>query len=80
MLRLCVPRPGGGSEEIQEASGSTTLGSKPGKAIHPGAEKGQGEPCKDGKTSTTAGAPGNIDPSTETSARHKQADEAEEWG
>ena len=35
-----------------------------GSPVHPhsGAEKGQGEPSKDGETSTTAGAPGDIDP------------------
>ena len=32
---------------------------------------------KDGETSTAAGAPGDTDPGTETSARYKQEDETE---
>ena len=47
---------------------------------HSGAERGQGEPGKDGETSTTAGAPGNIDPGTETSARHKYGNGSDELG
>ena len=53
-----------------EVGGSTTSGSEPGRAAHSGAEKGQGEPSKDGETSTTVGVPGDIDPGTETSTRH----------
>ena len=37
----------------------------------PSAEKEQGEPGKDGETNTAAGAPGDTDPGTETSARYK---------
>ena len=34
-------------------------------------EKEQGEPGEDGETNTAAGAPGDTDPGTETSARYK---------
>jgi hypothetical protein len=54
-----------------EAGSSATSGSEPGRAAHSGAEKRQGELGKHGETNATAGAPGDIDPGTETSARHK---------
>ena len=62
-----------GSEERQEAGSSTSSGPEPGRAAHSGAEKGQGEPGKDGEleASTTAGVSGDIGPGTETSARYK---------
>ena len=53
---------GPGSEERQEAGSSTTSRPEPGRAAHSGAEKGPGEPGKDGETSTTAGVPGDIYP------------------
>ena len=44
-----------------------------------GAERGQGEPSKDREAIATAG-PSDDDPGTETSARHKKEDEAEDKG
>ena len=48
-----------------------TSGPRPDRAAHSDAEKEQGEPSKDCETNMAAGAPGNTDPGTETSARYK---------
>ena len=70
---------GRGSEERQGAGSSTTPRPEQGRAARSGAEKGQGEPGKDGETSMTAGVSrsGSIDPGAETSTRYKQEDAAE---
>ena len=70
----------GGSEERQKASSSANSGPAPGGEAYPGEEERQGEPGEDGETRSAVGVSGDIDPGTETSARYKQEDEAEEWG